>query len=302
MKLLVDNREPDELINILKSRIDNIELKNLELGDFQIIDDDNNINEPLIIIERKSLSDLLSSIKDGRYNEQSFRLSESLLENSNIYYLVEGDTNKFIKYKKEQEVKMLYSSMLSLSYYKQFHLIKCISIIDSCEFIIRFYEKFCKDRVKLRKSKIKMDKNSKIYTKFNNEQVVNEQVVNEQVVNEQVNREDISNNLKLEFIQNYSDIDSSKSKQYIDVIKTTKKSNITIDNIDIIMLSQIPNISTTTASELIKEYKSLKNLIYNLEKNVNILDNFNIRTNNSSRKLNKTGITNLKKYLLHIKN
>ena len=147
-----------------------------------------------------------------------------------------------------------------------------------------------------------MDKNSKIYTKFNNEQVVNEQVVNEQVVNDQVNREDISNNLKLEFIQNYSDIDSSKSKQYIDVIKTTKKSNITIDNIDIIMLSQIPNISTTTASELIKEYKSLKNLIYNLEKNVNILDNFNIRTNNSSRKLNKTGITNLKKYLLHIKN
>ena len=66
------------------------------------------------------------------------------------------------------------------------------------------------------------------------------------------------------------------------------------------MLSQIPNISSITASELIKEFKSLKNLIDCLEKNENILDNLKIKNNNSTRKLNKTTITNLKKYLLHI--
>ena len=164
MKLIIDNREPEEIINIIKSRVNNVELKNLELGDFHIVDDNElEILETLIIIERKSISDLIASIKDGRYNEQSFRLNENLLDNNNIYYLVEGDSNKFVKYKKEQEVKMLYSSMLSLSYYKKFSLIKSNNIIDSCEFIIRFYEKLEKDREKLKKNKIKLEKKKNSY-------------------------------------------------------------------------------------------------------------------------------------------
>ena len=296
MKLIIDNREPEEIINIIKSRVNNVELKNLELGDFHIVDDNElETLETLIIIERKSISDLIASIKDGRYNEQSFRLNENLLDNSNIYYLVEGDSNKFVKYKKEQEVKMLYSSMLSLSYYKKFSLIKCNNIIDSCEFIIRFYEKLEKDREKLKKNKIKLEK-KKVIDYINNnlenqEKSDNPENVNPENVNpENVNPENV----------NPENLNLNPNKQYINVIKNSKKSNITIDNIDIIMLSQIPNISSVTASELIKEYKSLKNLIDCLEKNENILDNLKIKNNNSTRKLNKTTITNLKKYLLHI--
>ena len=41
------------------------------------------------LIERKSLNDLESSIKDGRYNEQSLRLDKYDLANHNIYYLIE---------------------------------------------------------------------------------------------------------------------------------------------------------------------------------------------------------------------
>ena len=41
-----------------------------------------------LIFERKSLADLISSIKDGRYIEQSFRLSECSLDNHNIYYII----------------------------------------------------------------------------------------------------------------------------------------------------------------------------------------------------------------------
>ena len=42
MKLLVDNREPKELISILTNRFKNVELGNLELGDFIIKNDDHN--------------------------------------------------------------------------------------------------------------------------------------------------------------------------------------------------------------------------------------------------------------------
>ena len=44
--------------------------KNLDLGD--IIIEYNDI--PLIIIERKTIPDLLASIKDGRYKEQKKRI------------------------------------------------------------------------------------------------------------------------------------------------------------------------------------------------------------------------------------
>ena len=50
----------------------------------KIIDKNNNI---VMIIERKSLNDLLASVKDGRYNEQSFRLDETPIENNKIFYI-----------------------------------------------------------------------------------------------------------------------------------------------------------------------------------------------------------------------
>ena len=49
----------------------------------------------LLIIERKSLNDLASSIKDGRYAEQSFRLSNIEHHNHNIVYLIEGDRGTY---------------------------------------------------------------------------------------------------------------------------------------------------------------------------------------------------------------
>ena len=40
MKLLVDNREQKELITILNNRFNNVELSNLDIGDFIIKNDD----------------------------------------------------------------------------------------------------------------------------------------------------------------------------------------------------------------------------------------------------------------------
>ena len=66
-------RERDAIKSIktlVESKGKNIEVidENLSLGDFIVND--------TILVERKSLSDLASSIYDGRYREQSERLIE----------------------------------------------------------------------------------------------------------------------------------------------------------------------------------------------------------------------------------
>jgi len=82
MKLLVDNREPRGLKELLSIRLeDKVEFLNLEIGDFQIIDNSKNV---VLLVERKSYEDLICSIKDGRYSEQSFRLNEYPLDNHKI--------------------------------------------------------------------------------------------------------------------------------------------------------------------------------------------------------------------------
>jgi ERCC4-type nuclease len=50
-----------------------IEKKVITLGDIHFVNDEKEV----LIIERKSLSDLIASIKDGRYEEQSYRLINS---------------------------------------------------------------------------------------------------------------------------------------------------------------------------------------------------------------------------------
>ena len=88
MRILVDFREDALFQNLIKKDF-TIEKANLEIGDIVFEDDDGQI---LLIIERKTVDDLLSSIKDGRYTEQSFRLNAlEQIHNHNIYYLIEGN-------------------------------------------------------------------------------------------------------------------------------------------------------------------------------------------------------------------
>ena len=52
---------------------------------------------------------------------------------------------------------------------------------------------------------------------------------------------------------------------YEDVIKIQKKANINANNINLIMLMQIPGISQASANCILKEFKTIKNLINSLE-------------------------------------
>lgn len=81
--LVIDYRE-HALIDICK---DTSSTENLMIGDIHIRDDSNT----LLVIERKTLADLSSSIKDGRWREQKARLMESGCQ---IMYIIEKCKNK----------------------------------------------------------------------------------------------------------------------------------------------------------------------------------------------------------------
>jgi ERCC4-type nuclease len=120
MIIEIDNREPciikDYFMNSDKVYIS--KLKNLEQGDFIIRDSDENI---LLIIERKSINDLLSSVKDSRYSEQSERYLQLDLPSNKIVYIIEGNYENFSK--DTIEFKTIYSCIFSLSYNKGFTLL-----------------------------------------------------------------------------------------------------------------------------------------------------------------------------------
>jgi len=151
MKLKVDVREK-RLIKLLQAYIVQFEFKkidivieNLPLGDVIICD--KNDNEK-IIVERKSLNDLASSIKDGRYVEQSHRLTNNPVHNHNIVYLVEGNLSTWTNRYKVQS-NTLYSAIFSLNYYKGFSVIKTHDITETAEYILRMCDKLNREKKKV---------------------------------------------------------------------------------------------------------------------------------------------------------
>ena len=88
-------------------------------------------------------------------------------------------------------------------------------------------------------------------------------------------------------------------ESYSTTLKRTKKNNITPENIGEIMLSQIPNVSTSVAITIMDKYKTLKNLMDVLSLDKNALDNIKtVNKTGQSRKINKTTIENIYTYLL----
>lgn len=146
MHLLIDVREPKSLVanliflNEKSSTKINIIQKNLTIGDYIFYDEIK--DKELLIIERKSLADLESSIKDGRYKEQSFRLNETNLHNHNIIYLLEG---AIINYKNMDFKSTLYSTLFSLNYYKGFSVINVLNQNETCDLLIAFASKLIRE-------------------------------------------------------------------------------------------------------------------------------------------------------------
>lgn len=241
-RLFVDTRE-HELIMRIPKLIENYKVpiemvvEPLDIGDIELRRD----KDIICVFERKTLSDLASSITDGRYKEQSLRLKEACeLPDSSKYYLIEGDIMRYKPRTQGRVTKaILYGAITSLSYTKGFHVLKTSCLQETVELLVRFADKV--RRVDIQEKDEKNEKN-----------------------------------------------------EYTHVIKKVKHKNITPENIGVICLAQIPYVSTTTATELIRVYGSLRHCIEQICDNPTDLEKIKV----NGRKLSSRVIQNLKTYLV----
>lgn len=248
MNIKVDNREKTLWHLLLALRDDyglkvTLEKQPLDIGDAIIEDGE----EELVIIERKSLPDLASSIRDGRYREQSYRLDGSPVPNHNIIYLVEGRMGAYNPRFTKITHATLYITMFCLQYFKGFSVTRTFDISETAEFILRMADKLSRGK----------DIHGYYHSKF-----------------------------------------VPRKASYCSVISKTKKKNVTPENISEILLSQIPGISSMTASAIMAHFPSLLALLDELRRNPDSLAGITYKTRSGKRRISQSSIASIKRFLL----
>lgn len=269
IKIDMRERELIEEVTKLLPSYENIELKveNLPLGDMILCENE----KDLVLFERKTVSDLAASIKDGRYEEQSFRLNGLNMPNHNILYLIEGNINsssssasKFkgnFKFKPFNSIHpaTIYSALFSLNFFKGFSVIRTNDLLETAVVL-------CNSAAKLKKDLL----NGKQL--FYSDAAIGEKV---------------------------SEVSAITSTDYVNVVKKVKKENICKENIGEIMLCQIPGVSSVTAKTIMAQFKSIEKLVEALKENPNVLQTLQTTTaNGQKRKISKTSCATITYFLL----
>ena len=274
MKIILDERETalfekcNTLINTNPTSIHSLSKMVLPLGDVSITTDD---DKEIILIERKSLADLLSSIKDGRYEEQSYRLihSDGLPQPHHIIYVIEGIISQL---RNPAEKKMVYSAMTTLNIFKGFSVIRTSSVQETAEWILATTNKLGKEM-----AQGKMPWNQTAKSTIPNIDTDNTGSIENAVIAPSV-------------------------ANYCSVVKKVKKENVTPANMGEIILCQIPGINSVSAITIMKHFTSISHLMRELSADPTRLDKIMCDANGKTRKLSKAVIQNIKTYLLYENN
>lgn len=273
MKVIIDERERDLYDQCYSIQCSEprpsyavISKEVLDVGDILIRTDD---GKDVLLIERKSFSDLVASIKDGRYEEQSYRLlNSSGFPPHSIIYLLEGVLSQL---RTPIEKKILYSSMTSLNYFKGFSVHRTSSVRETAEWILHMADKIDKEFIKGKLPYYLSQPFQRVFAKSAN-------------VNDET---ELTNELT-----------EPTSSNYCTVVKKTKKDNITPENIGEIILCQIPGISSTTAMAVMSQFRDFPHFIEELNNSPDVINNLSYEKNGKQRKINKTSIDNIKTFLL----
>jgi len=271
MHIIIDERERDlyeKIDNIVNFSGNNtsiqISREVLPLGDILIRTDG---QRNVVLIERKSFSDLLASIKDGRYEEQSYRLIHSgEYSPHNIIYMIEG---MYSQVRTPMEKRIILSAMTSLNHFKGFSVCRTCSLNETAEHIVWMAEKMEKEFQRGKRAAYTIG------------QAVELQEGGESVP-------EASNTLGEP---------QPSSANYCTVVKKVKKDNVTPENIGEIILCQIPGISSVTAMAIMKQYGTFSNLIDEIRSNPSSLENIVCENGGKTRKISKTCAKNVIEYL-----
>lgn len=147
MEFLIDNREA-KVKQYFEGK-EFVHVQNLDLGDFIFKYND----EIVCLIERKTISDVIASIKDGRYKEQKIRLQNCGIGNNKIIYLIEGPKLSLW----DLSDKMVLGCITSTMIRDDLKVFRTVSIQETISFLERIYRRLIDNP-----EKIICDNNDKI--------------------------------------------------------------------------------------------------------------------------------------------
>lgn len=238
MNIILDERENSLYENIKNYTISqppnfqniNLSKRVLPLGDILISKTDSldSSIKDILLIERKSVADLLSSIKDGRYEEQSHRLIHaSGFPKHNIIYVIEGG----FSFLKPADKKIVYSAISSLSVFKGFSVYHTTNLQETAEWIVHMADKIGRD----------LQKGKSPYFSMKSPDILNQQ--------SEIEDGDGENPIKEDVLEN-----TVEPAAYSGMVKKVKRENITPENIGEILLCQIPGFSSLTAKAVMNKF------------------------------------------------
>ena len=268
--IIIDNREHKliELIKNTSSFTIPYEIKKLDIGD--IIISSSKHPDKSLIIERKCMTDMISSIKDGRYKEQKIRLqAEGSNSNTIICYLLEGLVNDL---RKPNDKTLLYGSIISSIFRDTIPIIRTTSLQETLDILIRLYERMNKninDFFTLKKNNNKQDigindtperiiiNTSNSIVNTSNTSNTNSFILDTPII--------LNNNLNNKNNNNETNNNETNNNEtnnlYLHSIKKCKKDNMTPKLWNQLILTNIPGVSTSIAIKINEVYPTLTSLL-----------------------------------------
>ena len=252
--MIFDNREHKLIEKFKDSEIENfsITIDALKVGDIVIKNTDT--DKVVLIFERKTCSDLLSSINDGRYREQKARLCAHYNLNQVCYIIENSIDNSLNKYRKNG-TKIVVGALVNKIFRDNIKILRTDCIDETKLFLLSI----CK----------KMNTNPEFFQQTDSVSDGGSAIT----ISEPTEKPDNSNS-------------------YVHNIKLAKKDNITPTTFGIISLSIIPGVSTKIAETVMDTYKNINNLVVKINNDgnnddeiINELTHIKI-THNSSNKRN----------------
>lgn len=144
--LLVDTRERD-LAQILGATAT---VAQLDIGDALIRDEPEESGRIAFAFERKSLSDLAASIKDGRYKEQKARLLANVPAGRITYILeLEGNTwDDAAPEKRGISISVFKGAYINTMYRDGIHVVFTKNVVETAMWITDVFQKYSADPAK----------------------------------------------------------------------------------------------------------------------------------------------------------